>query len=329
MTGPESAAAVPAATTVPRPRRWPRLAIGVLLLVGLAFVAVPQVDEVPRMVDAVRSGDPRWALVALLCAATGFPAAALALRACSPVPLPFGPCVRMQLASAFTGTATPASVGSLALAARFVQKQGASIATATGTVALQSVVQVLTHVGLLAALVLLGLPRLDLAQEPSWTGPVLIAVLAVVGCGGAAVLLVPRLRATVRRLLREEVRPALVQLAALARSPRRLLLAVLGACGTTLSNAAAMWAALLAFGEPSMPVAAAATTMVAGTLASAAPTPGGVGAVEAALAAGLVGFGVSTSAAVPVVLLYRVMVTWLPVAVGATQLRVLTRADLV
>ena len=47
-------------------------------------------------------------------------------------------------------------------------------------------------------------------------------------------------------------------------------------------------------------------TMVGGTLASSAPTPGGVGAVEAALIGGLAAFGVPAAVPVPSVLLYRV-----------------------
>ena len=50
--------------------------------------------------------------------------------------------------------------------------------------------------------------------------------------------------------------------------------------------------------------------MIGGTLASAAPTPGGVGAVEAALIGGLAAFGLDSQIAVPSVLLYRVLTCW-------------------
>jgi uncharacterized protein (TIRG00374 family) len=70
-------------------------------------------------------------------------------------------------------------------------------------------------------------------------------------------------------------------------------------------------------------------TMVGGTLASAAPTPGGVGAVEAALIGGLAAFGLPTAIAVPSVLLYRILTCWLPVFVGWPIMRWLTDKEMI
>ena len=51
-------------------------------------------------------------------------------------------------------------------------------------------------------------------------------------------------------------------------------------------------------------------------LAAAAPTPGGLGAIEAALVAGLTGVGMQPGPAVSAVLLYRLATYWLPVLPG-------------
>jgi len=47
------------------------------------------------------------------------------------------------------------------------------------------------------------------------------------------------------------------------------------------------------------------------------PTPGGLGAFEATVAAGLTGLGVPASAAVPAVLAFRLLTFWLPIPVAA------------
>ena len=66
--------------------------------------------------------------------------------------------------------------------------------------------------------------------------------------------------------------------------------------------------------------------VLAGTaLGSAAPTPGGIVAVEAALAGGLIAAGVPASAALPAVLLYRAVTLWLRVAPGWVALTLLRR----
>jgi undecaprenyl-diphosphatase len=51
-------------------------------------------------------------------------------------------------------------------------------------------------------------------------------------------------------------------------------------------------------------------------VATAAPTPGGLGALEAALIAGLVAAGVDKEIAVPAVFLYRLATFWLPILPG-------------
>jgi hypothetical protein len=76
-------------------------------------------------------------------------------------------------------------------------------------------------------------------------------------------------------------------------------------------------------------VAAGAVYLVGGTVAAATPTPGGVGAVEAALIAGLTATGVPTEQAVPAVLVYRIATFWLPVLPGWLAFTLLTRRDVI
>lgn len=52
------------------------------------------------------------------------------------------------------------------------------------------------------------------------------------------------------------------------------------------------------------------------SVAQAAPTPGGLGAMEAALIGGLVAAGMDNSIAVPAVFLYRLATFWLPILSG-------------
>jgi glycosyltransferase 2 family protein len=63
-------------------------------------------------------------------------------------------------------------------------------------------------------------------------------------------------------------------------------------------------------------------------VASAAPTPGKVGAVEAALIAGLTAVGVASGPAVAGVLAFRLASFWLPIIPGWLAFRSLTRHEL-
>ncbi|WP_051702909.1 lysylphosphatidylglycerol synthase transmembrane domain-containing protein [Oerskovia turbata] len=299
-----------------------------VLIGGLTYVVIPEISEIPRMGEALRDAQPAWAILAVLIAATGFFAAAASLAACSPMPLPFLRTTRVQLANAFAGTATPANVGSLALNVRYLAKSGMTTALATGTVALQSIVQVLTHLVLVTILALVAGRSID-HHMPTWAKWALLAAGVAVVATGVLLLVVPRFRHAVRTYARDDVLPAFRQLGGLAKDPRRLGLAVLGAMGTTLTSAATLWVCVLALGGGSDPIAAAFSTMVGQTLASAAPTPGGVGVVEAALTGGLVGFGIPSTIALPAVLLYRLITCWIPVLLGWITLRRLQREDVV
>ncbi len=59
-----------------------------------------------------------------------------------------------------------------------------------------------------------------------------------------------------------------------------------------------------------------AAYLAAAALGSVAPTPGGLGALEAALVAWLTGYGMSSGPAVSAVLTYRLVTFWLPMIPG-------------
>lgn len=68
-------------------------------------------------------------------------------------------------------------------------------------------------------------------------------------------------------------------------------------------------------------------SLTAGSVATAAPTPGGIGAVEAVLLAALTGLGIASAPALAAVFLYRLATFWLPIAPGALAFRALTRRE--
>ena len=70
-----------------------------------------------------------------------------------------------------------------------------------------------------------------------------------------------------------------------------------------------------------------AVYLIASFIAAASPTPGGLGAIEAATIAGLTGIGIPSGPAVSAVLIYRLATYWLPVLPGWYSWRLLQRMD--
>jgi undecaprenyl-diphosphatase len=96
----------------------------------------------------------------------------------------------------------------------------------------------------------------------------------------------------------------------------KLLLVFGGSFVTTTAYLFAFWYSLQAFGGGLGFVAVATVYLTGSAVAQAAPTPGGIGAAEAVLIAGLTAFGLTSAVAVPAVFLYRFATFWLPIIPG-------------
>ena len=303
--------------------------IQLVLLVALVYVAYPFISTVPAFFSELRTANWWWALLGLAVSALTYVGAAAALWACAVGLVSFRNLTIMQVANTFAATTTPAGVGGLALSTRFLQKGGLGALRATAAVALQQSVQVITHVALLIFFSVVAGTSANLSHfVPEHHGAL------------------PDRRRGARHRRHVHVRAEAAALAGhrtcgpdsrrsaasssswrASRSGWRS--SSLGCAATTLGAALALWASVEAFGGGTTFVTVTVVTMIGGTLASAAPTPGGVGAVEAALIGGLAAFGVPAAVAVPSVLLYRVLTCWLPVFVGWPVMRWLTRKDMI
>lgn len=302
--------------------------IQLVLLVALVYVAYPFISTVPTFFSELTKANWWWALLGLAVSALTYIGAASALWACADGLVSFKNLTIMQVANTFAATTTPAGVGGLALSTRFLQKGGLGAVRATAAVALQQTVQVITHLGLLILFSAAAGATADLSHfVPSATILFLVGGVAL-GLVGAF-LFVPRLRKWLGTAVGPRLKEVTADLVALSREPKRLALIVGGCAATTLGMALALWASVEAFGGGTTFVTVTIVTMIGGTLASSAPTPGGVGAVEAALIGGLAAFGVPAAIGVPSVLLYRILTCWLPVFLGWPIMRWLTRNEMI
>lgn len=302
--------------------------IQLVLLVALVYVAYPFISTVPAFFTELRTANWWWALLGLAVSMLTYAGAAAALWACADGLVSYRNLTIMQFANTFAATTTPAGVGGLALSTRFLQKGGLGAVRATTAVALQQTVQVISHVVLLVVFSTLAGASADLSHfVPAATILYLIGGILLGAVG--VFLFVPRLRRWLGTAVRPKAKEVVTDLIEVAREPKRLAIIVMGCAATTLGAALALWASVEAFGGDTSFITVTVVTMVGGTLASAAPTPGGVGAVEAALIGGLAAFGVPAAIAVPSVLLYRVLTCWLPVFIGWPVMRWLTRNEMI
>ncbi len=208
---------------------------------------------------------------------------------------------------------TPPTLGSVAVNIRFLNKSGVPGPAAATAVGVSQVVIFFIHIILLVIFGVIAGTQTDFSfRPPRFTLVIVVIVFAIV--------IVMFSIAAFRNWLINKARPLIDQigptLAIIVQQPQRLLSSIASSLVLNFSYIISFYAALIAFGSD-ISIATAAFVYLAGaTIGQAAPTPGGIGAVEAALVAGLTAAGVPSGTALSGVLLYRVVTFWLPVLPG-------------
>jgi len=125
----------------------------------------------------------------------------------------------------------------------------------------------------------------------------------------------------------EQVRTAASTLADVLTDPMRVIGLLGGSMEITSGYILSLTAAVAAFGGGISFPEIGAAYLVAAALGSAAPTPGGLGAIEGALVFALTGYGMPESSAVPAVLTFRLVTHWLPMLPGWFMFQLMQRRE--
>jgi undecaprenyl-diphosphatase len=287
----------------------------VAMLAAVTYFLLPQFADLPEIVDRVQGANWWWLPAMLAASALTYVGAAIAMRGAVADPLPMGSTLLTQVASSFTSTLAPAGVGGMAVNVRFLQKQGVDHAIAVSSVGLNTAAGVLGHVALLVVFaVWAGGDAFASVHLPD------LEVFALVGLGllvvGAIALAVPVTRALVRRRLLPVVQRAAGGIAEVLARPAKLVQLLGGSMLVTFAYLLCAYFGVEAFGGGLGFATVGACYLLGSAVATAAPTPGGLGAMEAALIAALVAAGLDDAVAVPAVFLFRFATFWIPILPG-------------
>ena len=295
----------------------------VMIVVGsvAGYVLLSQLANVD-LIGLLRTANWGWMVVALLLSVVTFVAAAWSLSGFVPEHLPLHRTILAQLAGSFATLVSPPTIGSIAINVRFLQKAGLHPALAGASVGVAQVMAFVAHIVLLFGFGIAAGTQADHTFDPPQWVVVGVVVLAIVAL---ALIAVPAVRRTIVKRVRPTLKEVIPRLITVVQRPLKL---IEGIGGILLLNGAfigVLYACVLAFGG-SMSLAVVAVVYLAGaTLGQAAPTPGGLGAVEAALSAGLTAGGLDAGTAVSAVLLFRLVTFWLPTVPGYWAFNWLTK----
>jgi glycosyltransferase 2 family protein len=300
------------------------LALTVLLIVA-AYLLISKLAEIGfrTIADEVSKADPAWVVVALIVAQTALIGSGISVRGAVATPLPLLPCIVLQSAIKFINLTVPSSAGRIGMNLRFLQRMGVPRAEALAAGAVDDLSETFVQL----ALLLLTLPFVRVAVDTSQfhgTAPDsrLVAAIAVaVVVSVALVLAVPKLHAKVV----PGVRSALAGLWSVARIRRKRLELFGGNVVSELLYALALGATCLAYGVDLNLAQLIFVNTAAAVLSGLIPSPGGIGAAEASLSAGLIAMGVDESTAFAIAITQRLCTFYAPPIWGYFSLRWLSR----
>ncbi|NEB15627.1 lysylphosphatidylglycerol synthase transmembrane domain-containing protein [Streptomyces coelicoflavus] len=268
-----------------------------------------------------------WVAAAVLFSAASYVAAAMALLGFVPERVPFLRTVAAQVAGSFVKIVAPAAVGGVALNTRFLQRAGVRPGLAVASVGASQLFGLGCHILMLLSFGYLTGTEKTPSLSPSRTviaGLLTVAVLVLV------VTSVPFLRKFVVTRVRSLFAGVVPRMLDVLQRPQKLVTGIGGMLLLTACFVMCLDASIRAFGDDSASISLASVAVVflaGNALGSAAPTPGGVGAVEATLTVGLIAVGLPKEVAAPAVLLYRLLTLWLPVLPGWLVFNHLTRKE--
>jgi glycosyltransferase 2 family protein len=303
----------------------PRDIVLTAALIVAAYILISQLAEIGfgTIADELRAAEPAWVAVALLLAQATFIPSGISARGGVATPIPLLPCVVLQSALKFINLTVPSSAGRIAANLRALQRMGAprgdAIAGSTIDDASNTIVQI--------ALLLLTLPLVGVDIDTSQfrgAGPdrrLLLAIALAIVVGVVVVLAVPRIRGRVV----PELRGALAGLWSVVRDRHKRLEVFGGSLAAELLYALSLGATCLAYGADLDLGQLVFVNTSAALLSGLVPVPGGIGAAEAALSAGLIAMGVDEPTALAAAITQRLSTFYLPPIWGYVALRWLSR----
>lgn len=305
---------------------------GVVSLVGgavLGYYLISLASDWQSIWDTLQEAN--WALLPwlLVLSALSYVGGGISLIGAVTTPLAFGRTIEVMFAQSYLNRFTPANAGGMALRARYLQLSGTELTVAAAAVGLTSMASGVVQAVYLVLFAVWGGTTSAFANLSTPSASVLLLIAVAVGAAVGFLVLSSFGRRVALPWVRRTRDKVVGSIRDLAKRPSKMGELFGGAAMAKLVTIAAFAVSVRALGVDMPFVQAAALYMVANTIGSAVPTPGGVGGIEAALTAALLSVGVASATAASIVLLFRLATFWLPTLPGYLFLRRVQRQGIV
>lgn len=293
------------------------------------YVLVPQFAHARETVRSAQHASLPWLGATLLMSFMTYVGAGLSVVGATGNNVPFLRTWSAQVAGTFTNRLLPAGIGAMTTNVLYLTKAGLSKPSAVAAITLDTIGGFVVHLSafLVAAAVTHRSTHLHLfpsdpdvpdRYETVFYVVVVMTMLGIVKWGRK-----------IHHHAYPPIRDAVVDIVVISRQPAAFFVLMFGSTLITLSYLLAFVFATKAFDMHISTVTLAFIYLGASAIAAATPTPGGLGAIEAAMVAGLTAAGAASAPAVACILTYRLITYWLPAIPGAAIYTVMRRRSMI
>ena len=305
--------------------------------VVLAYFVLSLASSWSEISDAIAGLNWWWVVPIMVVTLIGPVAGAVSMMGSVLRPLSLADTTIVMFGQSFLNRFTPMNAGGMAMRIRYLQKGGTDATVATAAIGLTSAASGVMQVLFISFFLLWSStdPTDDTqgADAGSSSGGVAGTVILVVGIALVLAVAIFAFTPKLRRWLIDFVKSTISKIrhdfGALARQPTKLLMLFGGAGASKLLTIIAFVLSCRAFGIDLSFAELGALYMIANTVASTVPTPGGVGAIDAALVLVLTNAGVDQGTAWAATLLFRGINYWFPTIPGFLGLKLSERRELI
>lgn len=284
------------------------------LIVLLALkVFIPQLDQLVNSIAELKNADQAWVVAGLLVFFLGIPIVTVQFMALAIKKIHFGLTFRVQMAGLFVSKLLPSSLGTITLNMYYLMQKKHSLAQATTVMTMNGITSGIAY----GFLMLVAFASSDFTLTtifsdldiPKKAIAIVITLLAV------ALFLLFRVE-SIRGKISGAWQPLVQNLASFKKRPKAVIIGILTNGLGSFTSLFALYASAHALGVD-ISLASAMLAYTFGNIAAGlVPTPGGLGAAEAGIYAGLVVAGVDEASAISITMLYRLISYWIPILPG-------------
>ncbi len=290
----------------------------VVIVIALA-VLVPQFSQFSQSWCVLGTSNLTWTGIGIIAMLGTVSCATLVYLALVPKKLSIWRTALVQSATYFANRLLPSGLGGIGLNTLYIAKQTNISKTEAAVYATAN--NLLGFIAFWVCALVASLISGSTLHIPGLSITSFLAVIVI----GLIVVVASFLFASIKKNLLNFAGHMWGVLLSLTRQPLRVSLALLANMGITVCYVTVLWCAVRATGGSVQITDLFIAFVAANAALSISPTPGGLGAVEAALTAVLMSTGFEPANALATAVLYRIMSYWLPILPGYIAFRTATQ----